>query len=456
MASASSLAHFNLSDSGERGLETVEMDPQYAQGLGLTSGDVVEIGILYDLPLAQSIAAEPLSSDDWEMLEIHASHVESTLLSQVRVARIGQEIDVWVLGRTRVRLRVVNFGSQSNKNVLLLTANTEVSIAPKPHQPQGPAPSPMFSNSGSTAIQTKGNLPPKEANIAEEAVWQNTPIVRVLPWRILSTPYTEYTGSELTAYVSPHTFSQLRPSYKFDKNIATIACFQTTFQRLPPPIDSSSPNSSPPILPTAKPETAYMANHVEGQRGSASRSMFVGWVDGIPEKHIVFPAFPDSIEEWDLIRLFPLADGLEIKVELPTHNSAPDIVPTPTQPSIPLAGVEKIVKHCTDFCLQKFAEHSSVNVVRGVSALLLTGRPGAGKTSIVRAITQSIQEDIRTLTYTQYIDVSSYADRPIPAVKTLFRHWFDKAAWHRPSILVFDNLDKLLSAELEVNVLPGD
>lgn len=38
--------------------------------------------------------------------ELHASHVESTLLSQVRVAVVGQEIDVWVLGRTRVRLNV--------------------------------------------------------------------------------------------------------------------------------------------------------------------------------------------------------------------------------------------------------------------------------------------------------------------------------------------------------------
>lgn len=38
--------------------------------------------------------------------ESHASHVESNLISQVRVANIGQEIDVWVLGRTRVRLRV--------------------------------------------------------------------------------------------------------------------------------------------------------------------------------------------------------------------------------------------------------------------------------------------------------------------------------------------------------------
>jgi hypothetical protein len=54
---------------------------------------------------------------------------------------------------------------------------------------------------------------------------------------------------------------------------------------------------------------------------------------------------------------------------------------------------------------------------------------------------------------THYIDVSRYSDRPMPAVKALFRHWFDKAAWHRPSILVLDNLDNLLSPELEVNQL---
>jgi hypothetical protein len=48
MASASSLAHFNSSDSGERGLETIEIDPQYAQGLGLALGDVVRC-MAYDL-----------------------------------------------------------------------------------------------------------------------------------------------------------------------------------------------------------------------------------------------------------------------------------------------------------------------------------------------------------------------------------------------------------------------
>lgn len=44
MASASSLAHFNSASrgaGGERGLETIEIDPQFAEGLGFREGDVV-------------------------------------------------------------------------------------------------------------------------------------------------------------------------------------------------------------------------------------------------------------------------------------------------------------------------------------------------------------------------------------------------------------------------------
>jgi peroxin-1 len=83
MVSASSLAHFN-STSSDNSLETVEIDPQYAEGLGFRKGDVVcivplfrvltahiakvEVGLLYDLPIAKSVATEPLTPDDWEIL----------------------------------------------------------------------------------------------------------------------------------------------------------------------------------------------------------------------------------------------------------------------------------------------------------------------------------------------------------------------------------------------------
>ncbi|KZP19202.1 hypothetical protein FIBSPDRAFT_571279 [Athelia psychrophila] len=42
-------------------------------------------------------------------------------------ADMGQEIDVWVRGRTRVRLRVVSLNPQTKANALLFTTNTQSS-----------------------------------------------------------------------------------------------------------------------------------------------------------------------------------------------------------------------------------------------------------------------------------------------------------------------------------------
>ena len=41
----------------------------------------VEIGLLYDLPTAKSVATEPLTSDDWEIL-VNAFHSTSRHISQ--------------------------------------------------------------------------------------------------------------------------------------------------------------------------------------------------------------------------------------------------------------------------------------------------------------------------------------------------------------------------------------
>jgi peroxin-1 len=49
-----------------------------------------------------------------------------------------------------------------------------------------------------------------------------------------------------------------------------------------------------------------------------------------------------------------------------------------------------------------------------------------------------------------YVDASKYADTPVFTLKNLFAYWFEKVAWHKPSVIILDNLDKLLSAEVEV------
>lgn len=61
-----------------------------------------------------------------------------------------------------------------------------------------------------------------------------------------------------------------------------------------------------------------------------------------------------------------------------------------------------------------------------------------------------------TLIDNHYVDASKLVDQAIPAVKAQFNYWFDKCAWHRPSVLVLDNLDKLLPAEVEVSFVKNN
>lgn len=44
-----------------------------------------------------------------------------------------------------------------------------------------------------------------------------------------------------------------------------------------------------------------------------------------------------------------------------------------------------------------------------------------------------------------------YSEKPVATLKALFRYLYEIAAWHRPTVLIFDNLDKVLRAEVEVS-----
>ncbi|KAJ7188574.1 P-loop containing nucleoside triphosphate hydrolase protein [Mycena filopes] len=427
MASASSLAQFNSTDGAEKGYETIEIDPQYALGLGLKQNDIVEIGLVHDLQLATSVATEPLTPDDWEIIDIHASHVESTLLSQVRVAKIGQEIDVWVLGRTRVRLRVVSIQPEVKGNALLLTTNTEVSIAPKLHAKKAP---PRQANG------VPNGLPPTTTAVAKDA---STPhpiispqILRVLPPHLLALPFPEHSGPEILAYVSPATFLLIHTHSRSPADDAVY--YKTLLKRLSPPTDpSATPAAVPaPATRVLNPGNATAeAGPSAGGVGGEVEELYVRAVEGVPESHVAFFA-GQGVEEWDLVRLSRPVESDQLRVTTPSKARAGHHVASTKF----LAGVEEILTQCTQFCIRKFAMHASVNVVHGISSLLVTGRSGAGKTSIVQAVAKTLQEDPRTLTYILYVDVARYAAQP-------------KAAWHRPAVLILDNLEKIVGVEVE-------
>ncbi|KAG7090976.1 hypothetical protein E1B28_010043 [Marasmius oreades] len=430
MAATSSLAQFNSLDSGEKGLETIEIDPQFAMGLGFSQGDVVEIGLLYDMASAKSVGTEPLTSDDWEIIEIHASHVESTLISQVRVAKIGQEIDIWVLGRTRVRLKVVSLDPQPKNNALLLGTNTEVSIAPKPHKRQTKAEFSDLHAPNGVGRETK-----------EKAVELHPIILRVLPSRLASTPSPLHDGPEVLAFISPLTFSKLFPSISDD------AHHKLKFKRLVPPNDpngSSSANDTSQTDPSTK--VLKLGEKLSTEKSAEVDTLYIRPMTGVISGHIIFPTLPKAVEDWDLVRVTTVSE--EEKFNPKYGNESGKAESSSSQPNF-LAGVDDILERCTDFCMRTIAIHAGKRSVRGVPSLLVTGRTGVGKTSIIKSVAKALQENPKSLTYTLYVDVAPLAEKPVATVKSLFKYWFDKAFWHKPTIVVLDNLHELIGTESE-------
>ncbi|KIY53996.1 AAA-domain-containing protein [Fistulina hepatica ATCC 64428] len=391
MAAVSSLAHFN---AGERGFETLDMDPQYAQSLGFAEGSLVEVGLLHELAFAKTVGIEPLSSDDWEITELHADHLESTFLSQVRVARAGQEIDVWVLGRTRVRLRIVDVDSNPDK-VLLLTTNTEVHIAPKRR-----AKVRSLASLSRNITAAKLSSPPSSRATADIPTARLS--LRVLPSEFSPRPLPQWDGPESIGYVSPSTYARL--------NGNGSRLLNARIKRLPAPREPAASSDSVP--PPAEPKNAS---------GNDQEHIYLSAIAELPDRQIILLKPAVGIMNWDLLR----------------------------QHSVPLAGVSDVLKKCNSFCIRTMLLHSTMRSVRGVPALLLTGGTGTGKTSISSYVARCLQSDPRVHAFVYHVDACTYAQKPVPQVKSLMQYWYDKARWHRPSILVLDNLDALISVELE-------
>lgn len=106
----------------------------------------------------------------------------------------------------------------------------------------------------------------------------------------------------------------------------------------------------------------------------------------------------------------------------------------------------------------------SVSIVPG---LLLHGAPGSGKTSVAKSVVKRLEADARihacmssfipplSISNTSlgviHVDLAQLADEHTSSLRSKFKAWKAVAAWRQPSVLVLDNLDKVVSAEVEAS-----
>ena len=83
------------------------------------------------------------------------------------------------------------------------------------------------------------------------------------------------------------------------------------------------------------------------------------------------------------------------------------------------------------------------------AGLIITGASGSGKTDLVRALSAASQTDPKILSHVQHISCTPLANQRVSQLQAKFQEVFKIAAWHAPSIVVFDDLDRLMPAEME-------
>ncbi|KAM6899312.1 peroxisomal ATPase PEX1 [Xenentodon cancila] len=86
----------------------VEISRQLGEKLGLKDGEQGFLRLCHQVSSLNQVFVEPMSSDDWEILELHSSALEHQLLDQIRVVFQDAVFPVWVDNHTVIYIKIAS------------------------------------------------------------------------------------------------------------------------------------------------------------------------------------------------------------------------------------------------------------------------------------------------------------------------------------------------------------
>ncbi|KAM4705612.1 peroxisomal ATPase PEX1 isoform 2-T2 [Rhinophrynus dorsalis] len=111
------------------GHNDAELNRQLGETLGLTDGQQVFLKPCSNVSSCKEVTVEPLSPDDWDILELHASALEIHLLDQIRIVYPSAIFPVWVDPHTCIYIQIGALSPVANYG--RLEPLTELIVSPK-------------------------------------------------------------------------------------------------------------------------------------------------------------------------------------------------------------------------------------------------------------------------------------------------------------------------------------
>ncbi|EGG08049.1 peroxisome assembly protein Pex1p [Melampsora larici-populina 98AG31] len=393
-------------------IEPIELDSSLAGEMGWQDNDRLSIKFHHGMTVAKTVHVDPVSVDDWEILESNPQYLEDHFLTQIRVLAEAQTVLVWLYGKTVIRVKVTSIETAiPNPNATtntpyLITNETEVAVAPKPRF-----------DAKSEETQRHQILAGEQT--AEQSIKpQNDSSFDIRKHKLKLLPHQ--TLSKIRKEEAPDTYS----------TVADVSSQDFEVDADQNPIIRINP---------------IEFRHLEAIFPSALCSLTL-----IPRPNQLAPVKSlhntSSHEQEPSTSLSNSRATHSTKTNGVGHKLVDMKNRKPVSSRDILAGFDDHIEACYEYLRVSMA---TAELYMTVPGLLVCGSTGSGKTSLVKHVADLVHSDPETLLCQIYVDCKKHVDDRLGVLKATFNDWFDDVLWHAPSVLILDDLDSLFPAESE-------
>ncbi|BFZ57809.1 Peroxisome biosynthesis protein pex1 [Savitreella phatthalungensis] len=466
---------------------TLELDPGFAKNIGITESDPVAIELRVKPQEADVVWVEPQSADDWEVMELHASFLELNLLSQIRAVTTIHPLIVYLSANTTatVIVRKIEPALPEGEAFAKISPTAEVIVSPKSRD-RATHKSRSAKINGAAARSTTSTK--RSQKSPEAARMQPSICLRAVP-PPLDSPAASTSG--LVVFLHRDTLrSRLGMSKYLWADVLLPAALKPrtpTGDTIAPPADVASDKNKLELAQrivvsahaddTAQIDTVWISKaaqtalrtttgaHIRLQPADRpqtkfSKLTFHELVRETPKQEVRLNAkLPASQRErYDELlhglRGSPITHGLRLdgiaislgksgdwtiaeqtgKLSLAAGSPVVDVLEDEKAKIVRVRGVDKSLE-------------SLRKILRRSCSALLYGARGSGKTSVANFCADWAETNIGV--HVVRADCKRLAEERITTIREAIEDWYGRCAWHAPSMLMLDDLDRLCPAEVE-------
>lgn len=504
IATANSKVYAGWSGLNAAAFGTIEVDPVYAESVGLVEKASVTVSVKTDFYTSRNISLEPETSSDWELVELHAASLEQTLINQARCVALNQPVVVFPSKTTAVKLVVKDLGSASH-TYAKIDPFCEIAVAPKLKERKAlVARSTRSSRSVRLGVEDYSHVPlvmkrgialphgifadlPQHADPDGYEVYLNfsevistfnkAEFVAVLivpgPNHKINTvepqqdkekfhvPLKENKRiiARVVDYAAPTNTVGLSRKLAVALNVENVTGFITVIK---PAVKHLAKKPAtfvvhPYIVQTKKASVSVNSHEKKDRESLLTESLTkILYSQKFPltpapvTNYTKLPIIPGVLPHGGLLkfkrndettgwtRLCDAENKKISKIELGDdllRNASFLEEPVPNE-QLEAIGLEKTVSSLV----------LSITTFRN-SGSLVHGNAGSGKTLVLKLAARQLSHAHGY--HTKIVSCEHLMNESFTNLSAHFRKWVQECSWHKPSVLVLDNLDKLLTAEQE-------